>query len=155
MTYFINMLLCLKDTQFNKNNLLINNKINNNVINNSFFYRIYYSTKNAILNGISMEFVFNNITVEKHFNKIKINFNKKDNFNTISKLVKIENDLMNILDIDKKKKFLLRDQLENNYIKIINNDNRNANSLKLILKISGFWETNHDFGLTFRFLNIC
>jgi len=149
------MLLCLKDTQFNKNNLLINNKINNNVINNSFFYRIYYSTRNVILNGISMEFVFNNITVEKHFNKIKINFNKKDNFNTISKLVKIENDLMNILDIDKKKKFLLRDQLENNYIKIINNDNRNANSLKLILKISGFWETNHDFGLTFRFLNIC
>jgi len=148
------MLLCLKENMYNKDNVLINNKINNNVINNSLFYRIYYSTEYFILNGISLEFTLNNITIEKHFNKIKINFNNKDNSNTIKKLLKIEHDLLDFLDINKKKKFLLKKQLKHNYIKIINNDNNNTSSLKIILKISGFWESKYDYGITFRCLNI-
>lgn len=150
------MLLCLKEHEFNKNNVLINNKIKNNVINNSYFHRIYYSDDSFILNGVSIEFNLKNITIEKHFNKVKINFNSKDNINTIEKLMFIEEDLMNMFNYTKKRKLLLREQLVNNYIKI-SNSNKNLKKyteIKLILKISGFWESAYDYGITFRCLNV-
>jgi hypothetical protein len=148
------MLLCLKENDFNKNNVLINNKIKNNVINNSYFHRIYYSDTSLILNGITIEFTLKNITVEKHFNKIKINFNKKNNINTVDNLLRIEEDLLNMLNYTKKKKLLLREQIGSNYIKINNRNFKQETEMKLILKISGFWESTYDYGITFRCLNI-
>jgi len=150
------MLLCLRDNDFNKNNVLINNRIKNNVINNSYFHRIYYSDDTFILNGITIEFTLKNIKVEKHFNKIKINFNNKDNIYTIENLLSIEEDLMDMFHYGKKKKLLLREQIGNNYIKINNNNKifKQRTEINLILKISGFWESTHDYGITFRCLNI-
>ena len=150
------MLLCLKQQQFNKDFIIINNKIKNNVINNSYFHRIYYSNESLILNGLAIEFTLKNITIEKHFNKIKINFKKKDNITTIDHLLSVETDLMNILNISNKQKLLLKEQLDNDFIKVVNNnkDIFNKNEVKLILKISGFWESNYDYGITFRCLNI-
>jgi hypothetical protein len=150
------MLLCLKEEQFNKKNILINNKIKNNIISNSYFYRIYYSNDTFILNGVTLEFTLKNIKIEKHFNKIKINFNKKDNINTIENLLGVELDLMNMFNNTKKKNLLLKEQLENDFIKIVNNYKNitKQSEIKLILKISGFWESNYDYGITFRCLNI-
>lgn len=150
------MLLCLRDNDFNKNNVLINNRIKNNVINNSYFHRIYYSDDTFILNGITIEFTLKNIKVEKHFNKIKINFNNKDNIYTIENLLSIEEDLMDMFHYGKKKKLLLREQIGNNYIKINNNNKifKQSTEINVILKISGFWESTHDYGITFRCLNI-
>lgn len=150
------MLLCLRDNDFNKNNVLINNRIKNNVINNSYFHRIYYSDDTFILNGITIEFTLKNIKVEKHFNKIKINFNNKDNIYTIENLLSIEEDLMDMFHYGKKKKLLLREQIGNNYIKINNNNKifKQSAEINVILKISGFWESTHDYGITFRCLNI-
>ena len=150
------MLLCLRDNDFNKNNVLINNRIKNNVINNSYFHRIYYSDDTFILNGITIEFTVKNIKVEKHFNKIKINFNNKDNIYTIENLLSIEEDLMDMFHYGKKKKLLLREQIGNNYIKINNNNKifKQSTEINVILKISGFWESTHDYGITFRCLNI-
>ena len=107
MIVFISMLLCLRHDEFDKKNILINNRIKNNVINNSYFHRIYYSDDSFILNGITIEFTLKNINIEKHFNKIKINFNKKDNANTIDNLLSIEEDLMNMFHYGKKRKLLL------------------------------------------------
>jgi len=150
------MLLCLKQQQFNKDFIIINNKIKNNVINNSYFHRIYYSNESLILNGLAIEFTLKNITIEKHFNKIKINFKKKDNITTIDHLLSVETDLMNILNISNKQKLLLKEQLDNDFIKVVNNnkDVFNKNEVKLILKISGFWESNYDYGITFRCLTV-
>jgi len=150
------MLLCLKQQQFNKDFIIINNKIKNNVINNSYFHRIYYSNESLILNGLAIEFTLKNITIEKHFNKIKINFKKKDNITTIDHLLSVETDLMNILNISNKQKLLLKEQLDNDFIKVVNNnkDIFNKNEVKLILKISGFWESNYDYGITFRCLTV-
>lgn len=149
------MLLCLKENQFNKNYILINNKIKNNVINNSYFYRIYYANDCFILNGVTIEFTLKNINIEKHFNKIKINFNKRDNLKTVENLLRVESELINMFNT-KKKILLLKEQLENDFIKIVNNYKNitKQSEIKLILKISGFWESTYDYGITFRCLNI-
>ena len=80
--------------------------------------------------------------------------NKKDNINTVDNLLRIEEDLLNMLNYTKKKKLLLREQVGNNYIKINNRNFKQEPEMKLILKISGFWESIYDYGITFRCLNI-
>ena len=53
------------------------------------------------------------------------------------------------------KKCSLRDQLKENHIKIQNtNLSLDYSNLNLVLKISGFWETQYEIGLTYRFF-IC
>ena len=61
---------------------------------------------------------------------------------------------MNMFHYGKKRKLLLREQIGNNYIKINNKIFNQYSEIKLILKISGFWESVYDYGITFRCLNI-
>lgn len=146
------MLLCFKDDNFNEKNVIVNDKINNNIMHNSFFYRIYYSTPYCVFNGISFNFCLNNISIEKYFQKLKILFNNNENAKTINNILKIESKLLDILNIkNKTKKYSLKEQLNNNYIKIIlNNYTKDIKNMEAILKISGFWETDTEYGITFR-----
>lgn len=147
------MLLCFKDDQFEKKNIIINDKINNNIIHNSFFYRLYYSTDFCVFNGITIYLNLNNITIEKYFQKLKILFNKNENIRTITNILNIESKLLETLNIkNKTKKYSLKEQLDNGFIKIIlsNNYNKEIKNIEAILKISGFWETATEYGITFR-----
>ena len=67
----------------------------------------------------------------------------------------IENKLLSYFNSRKTKRYLLRDQLKENHLKIQNcNLSLNLSKLNLVLKISGFWETQTEIGLTYRFF-IC
>ena len=59
--------------------------------------------------------------------------------------------MLNIVNINKEKTFSLQNQLMNEYIKIYNVLN-DKNISKLHLKISGIWETNTSYGITYKFL---
>ena len=148
------MFLCVNLKDFEKQKLLINNKIRNNIINNSYFYRLYYSDEEFISNGVVIVFNLQDIKFEKYFNKNKINFNEKKNSFIVKKLNELENDILSsLVDVEKKeKKFLLKEQLDNNYIKIIdeNNIQKKQNVCNIIIKISGIWESKNEYGLTFR-----
>ena len=150
------MFLAINNNKINTNNLIISEKKKNNVITDSFFYRIYYSDNSFISNGLVISYVFNMTNIEKFFKKIKFNFKEKNNIQNIENIIHIENRLLNYFNNNKKKKFSLRDQLKQNFLKIQNNNftHLNLNQLKLVLKISGFWETKYEFGLTYRFF-IC
>ena len=91
------MYLCIKDTDFEKNSVIINEKINNNVINNSHFYRIYYSTDKFTSNGVVMTFKMKYDKIEKYFSKIKILFREILNHKVIARLINIEDDLLTSL----------------------------------------------------------
>ena len=145
------MFLCLNIDDFEKKHLLINNKVRNNIITNSYFYRLYYSNNNFISNGIVIYFYLNDISVEKYFNKTKINFMKHNNLSIIKKINSLESELLSSLDINKEQKFLLREQLENGFIKLVNDkiDFKEKN-IQLVIKISGIWESKKEYGLTFR-----
>lgn len=147
------MLLCFKSNEYTENNVIINKKIKNNVMTDSYFYRIYYSDKNIILNGISVDFEINTFTVEKYFSKIKISFNRKTNEEIINNIINIEQSLLDMLNIrNKTRKTLLKEQLDNNSIKIISNEDTidNTSYINLGIKISGFWETRYEYGIAFR-----
>ena len=98
------MFLCVNLDEFDKEKLLINNKIRNNIITNSFFYRLYYSDNDFISNGVVLVFKINDIYFEKYFNKNKLLFDEKKNTSVIKKMNDMEFALLDSLNINKKKK---------------------------------------------------
>lgn len=146
------MFLSTKHTDFDRNNVLINEKVKNNVIDNSYFYRIYYGDHEFISNGLVIFYKINYEKIERYFSKSKIIFKELCNNKFINSLINIEETLLNLLNIrNKTKSYLIRDQLMNGYLKVINNNiPLNNNIVHILLKISGFWETSDSYGITFR-----
>ena len=148
------MFLCVNLNDFNSEKLLINNKIRNNIITNSFFWRLYYSDDEFISNGVVIVFNLKDVTFEKYFNKNKLNFNEKKNISVVEKLNILENELLNALGLEnKEKKCLIKEQLDQHFLKIINEKNnpiKSISSCDIIIKISGIWESKTEYGLTFR-----
>ena len=117
--------------EFIINNIFFTEPTKNTVIDDSIFTRIIYSTSEININGCF--FIFD----------------IKENINDIVKLLeKIE---LEILDLYK---FNTNCQ-KNKTIKVKDVLFKNRNNLQneLIIKISGIWEDNSNFGLTFKFLN--
>lgn len=159
-------MLCEEISDINLNNLIIMDPIKNNVLLESYFYKINYYNNIIIYNGLYIHFELKYLEILND----KIIYNFEENFNILNKLFKIENELLNINNIQKKKNLKIREIIEKknikyNYIDInsnininninhFNNINNNSNHIDLILKISGIWKTNENYGLTFKFL-IC
>ena len=88
------MYLTVDTNYFNKDYMILSDKIKNNILNNSDFYRLYYSTPDITFNGIFIDFDLSNITIEKYFDKIKCCFEKnKENIDCVNKILNIEKNI--------------------------------------------------------------
>lgn len=160
------------------NNIIICDPIKNSIIDYSSFYKIIYSNSFISYNGVFTLFKVNNVTI----NKDKVFFNNNNNNETNNENNIVFNNLKHIEDYItklcnkskiKKINYKLKDFLNNNYFKFVNNDDinkfNNFNNLKLlsnsnsnsnsdyhyfILKISGLWETKENIGMTFKIIKI-
>ena len=159
------------------NNIIICDPIKNSIIDYSSFYKIIYSNSYISYNGLFTIFKVNNVTINK--DKVFFNNNNDDENNIVfNKLKHIEEHITKLSSKSKIKKinYKLRDFLNNNYFKFVNNDDMNKfnnfnnfNNLKLlsnynssvvsnsdyhyfILKISGLWETRENIGMTFKII---
>jgi hypothetical protein len=145
------MILVKTIEQFKENSIFFCDPIKNNVMNEGNFIRILYSTNDIILNGIYFLITLNEINCEKYFNKFKCNFNIELNKYIIDCIKIIEEKLLKKYKINKNPNFKIYEQLKNGNIKIFN-DLGNKPFQNFILKISGIWETNMNYGLTFKFI---
>ena len=150
------MLLLLDKNNININNISILDKTVNNIIIDGFFYRIIYNSTLFCSNGLFISFSLSNFTIEKYYNKLKCVFNKRENISIIDFLKNIETKLLeNKYFKNYNKYYRIKEQLEQNFIKIYPNNNKlsleNTNNIKFILKVSGVWSENNSCGLTFRF----
>jgi hypothetical protein len=138
--------------QYNEDNIYFCDPIKNNIMNEGKFIRILYSTNNILLNGIYLLISLNDITCDKYYNKYKCNFNVQNNKETIDSLKNIEENILNKIEINKLPQLKIYEQLKNGNIKLFNEVNKNVCSF--ILKISGVWETQFNYGLTYKFIKI-
>ena len=150
------MLFILNINDFNKNNLIFSDKIKNNILQKGSFHRIYYSDEICCLNAIYIHFDLKKIFIEPYFNKIKCIFNKSNNQILIKKLIKIEKDILSVIQIDKKTPVCrIQEQLINGFIKIISDREMPSyckkNNIDILLKVSGIWTNENEYGITFRF----
>ena len=123
--------------------------VTNNVILNGIFNRIYYSNNNFTINGLSISCKFNDIKIERYYNKYKLSFNKEKNMLDLNRIHLLEKDILSKIYIQGKTPiYKLEEQLKYGSIKI----NDYINDLNILnLKISGIWQSKTNYGITFRF----
>jgi len=149
------MLITLNKKQINKKNILYSEKTKNNILTNGYFYRIYYSNELFSTNGIYLLFNFKNIKIDRYYNKIKCTIDRNTNSEVIKFIQLFEYDLLQGSPIKNKiPKFRIEEQLNQNFIKIFgdyNNLYKTYSSIDILLKISGIWVDDTNYGVTFRF----
>jgi hypothetical protein len=105
------------------------------------------------MNGIYILLNFDNFYIEKYYNKYKYTFDTTVNSELINFVRNVEIDILTKLNIrDKCPVHKIYDQLKIGGIKIIT-DKIEFNE-SIILKISGIWETDTEYGITYKFINI-
>jgi Zn-dependent M16 (insulinase) family peptidase len=140
--------------QYDESNCFFCEPIKNNVMNDGNFIRIIYSTHNVTLNSIYLLLTLNDISFEKYYSKYKCNFNVVNHKDIIDNLKIIEEELLKKCEIkDKIPQFKINEQLKNGNLKIFT-DTGNKLKSSFILKISGIWETQYNYGLTYKFIKI-
>lgn len=152
------MFLIINTIDFNKNNLILSQKMNNNVMP-GYFYRLFYSDDCYASKGLFLGFDLKSVTIEKYFNKLKFNFSKIENNQIIGFLKTIERVILDIVPHkeDKNPVYRMEEQLGNDFLKIFYNKQITKNylsSAKLLLRISGLWVNDKEYGVTFRFFFI-
>lgn len=128
--------------------------IKNNIMNDGQFIRIIYSTPLFVLNGI---YILVNIThnnIDKYYNKFKCSFDANQYKETIDSLRNIEEKLLKKVNIHGKiPQHKIYEQLKNGNIKVFSDSFDKINNT-FLLKIAGIWETETEYGLTYKFINI-
>ena len=140
--------------QYDENNIFFCDPIKNNVMDDGTFIRILYSTEYFVLNGIYLLVTLNDITCEKYYSKHICSFNVVTHKDMINNIRIIEEELLKKVEIKNKvPQFKIYEQLKNGTIKIFN-DVGNKSTCSFILEISGIWETQSNYGLTYKFIKI-
>jgi hypothetical protein len=138
--------------QYDENNIFFCEPIKNNIMNDGTFIRILYSTHNILLNGIYLLIALNDITCEKYYNKYRCNFNPSNHKDIIDNIKIIEENILKKIDIKKTPQLKISEQLRNGNIKLFNMIEQQDSSF--IVKISGVWETQYNYGLTYKFIKV-
>lgn len=148
------MYIVLDLDDFKINNVFFQERIKNTVMDNSNFLRVVYSNELFVLNGLFLKFNLNLSTVEKSFNKYKCLFDLKPHSDVVLKISNCEQDILKRYVFEKKTPvYRISEQLNNGFLKIFNEANCKATN-EFILKIYGIWETELEYGLTYKFIDV-
>jgi hypothetical protein len=138
--------------QYNEDNVYFLEPIKNNIMNNGNFIRIIYSTSLFVLNGIYININLNCGSVDRYYNKYKCSFDTIQYKELIEKLRLIEEGLIKKISIvGKVPQFKIYEQLKNGNIKVFSDTSEKIGNT-FLLKIAGIWETETEYGLTYKFL---
>lgn len=140
--------------QYNNNNLFFCEPMKNNIINDGIFIRILYSTQNIVFNGIYLLIEIQNINSELYYNKFKYSFDVFENMELIKNLKIIEEEILKKYTSTKNPCYKIYQQISSGYIKLFSfkENKQDKPEYSFILKISGIWETDESYGLTYKFI---
>ena len=145
----------------NYESIILNEPIKNSAVQYNYFYKLLYSTNIVSLTSIFLLFELNNLSFEND----KIKFEKTTLNNSVfSKLIQLEDHVLNLIIDTKNKLYKLKEIYENQVFKFsLSDDNENINSYNglkhlnnrtFVIKISGIWESKDAIGLTFKFIKV-
>ena len=147
-------LIDTKPEIFNSNYIYFNEPIQNTIINESRFIRILYSTPNIIFNGINILLKINIDGLDKQYNKNIIYYSVDKNSETINNIKNIEHIILKKYSSDKIPAYNLETQVNTGVLKLFSDSNDKKKNIDVILKISGLWEDNDSYGITYKFLSV-
>jgi hypothetical protein len=158
----MNIIISLKQFDINSVFFLDTKK---NIIINGYFTKIIYSNSFITLNGIYIKtnFILKPQTKNMYFDELNTKNNiyfqphLNENYDIIKLISNYENDILqyykNINKINNKTQSLtISKQINTGLIKLYKDNGSYLYDLsKIVLKISGVWENNETFGLTYKF----
>lgn len=156
MYYLININISNEKTNYFKNfdfkYIFLGNTINNRILENGKFTRIYYSTPLCSFNGIYTLLYIDDIIVSNSNNsfnnKLMINVNK--NSVLLNNIKQLEEKILRVVEIKNKTLSCnISNELMKGFLKL--NYKNNINNCKIMLKISGIWETEDSYGLSYKY----
>ena len=152
-TYIIIIMNIVKNIeQYNEDYVYFCEPIKNNIMNNGQFIRIIYSAPLFALNGIYLYLYIDPIAIEKYYNKYKYMFDIALHKHIIEHIRVIEETILDKIRIkNKMPQCKIYEQLKQGNIKIFSNNIEKKNNA-IVLKIAGIWETNNEYGLTYKFI---
>lgn len=140
--------------QYNDDNVFFCDSIKNNVMVNGNFIRILYCMPNFTMNGIYIHLHLSDLSYEKYYQKYKCMFNVNKFSDLIDKIVVIEKTLLDRIGSivsGKNAQYKIAEQMRSGHIKIFSDVYPKQTSVSFVLKISGVWETDTGYGLTYKF----
>jgi hypothetical protein len=138
--------------QYNEDHVYFLEPIKNNIINNGNFIRIIYSTALFTLNGIYIAINIKCNTIDRYYNKYICSFDIGKHKELIERIRSIEITLMKKITIPGKiPQYKIYEQLKNGNIKVFS-DTFEKKGHSFLLKIAGIWESEYEYGLTYKFL---
>jgi hypothetical protein len=141
--------------QFQKEHIYFYEPIENTIMDNSQFIKIVYSTEDLILNGVYLLINLHITSKESYFKKMKYGFDLNNNKELLKSIYNIEEQILQKYNINNKtKKLNIYESLNTGSIKIYPPPESIKNSNNFILKISGVWENEKEYGLTFKLLTV-
>lgn len=139
--------------QYNEDCVYFCEPIKNNIMNNGNFIRIIYSNSLFTLNGIYLLININFTSVDKYYNKYKFTFDCNSHKELIENIRSIEIGLLKKINIcNKSRQPKIYEQIKHGIIKVFSNNE--TISTHFLLKITGIWETDNEYGLTYKITNI-
>lgn len=135
---------------YNLNNIFFTYPQNNKILHNSKYIKLLYSDSRIILNCMYIELHFNNLSFTKQHNKLLLKF---DSLQYFEELKNFEIGILSKYNSNKKHNCELTNKIINQKLICFNNNNSD-NIFKIVLKISGIWESDTEIGLTFKIIPI-
>ena len=146
------MLLVKDINQYDKSHVHFSNSIKNNIIKDSNFIKILYFTPSLKLNGIYLKVNIPNFFNGKNSYRNNYIFDTYSNSVLIEQIKNIEIDILSMVQIfNKIPEYDLYKKLIGGNIKIITDEIEDKYE-NFIIKISGIWETDTNYGLNYKFI---
>ncbi len=148
------MYLALNFNQINYNRFFITDITRNTVMDNSVFKRLTYSNEDITFNGLCVITDFDAYNIEKYYQKYKCVFDTVINRNIVHNITLLEKNILSKNNINgKNPKYSIAEQLQYGFVKVfLENNSICREKQHILLKISGIWESNHEYGVTFKFI---
>ena len=125
--------------------------IKNRLLSNSSFYKLFYTPPLFILNTLYIKIDLKNIFIKQIDSKLCVSFNTDKNKQMLYKIKDIESNILNRLPLHKTKILNCSNQMIKGCL-YVNNVYKTVNKINtLYVKISGIWESEKEYGLSYKF----
>jgi hypothetical protein len=146
------MILVKDIEQYDSNYIHFSNSIKNNMMKNGNFIKILYFTPLFKLNAIYLKINITNYLNKNNIYRNNYIFNPYSHVNLIEKIKNIEIEILSKIEIiDKIPEYDLSLKMTSGNIKIMT-DIIEEKFDNFIIKISGIWENENNYGLNYKFI---
>jgi hypothetical protein len=147
-------LVTIQPENITKEYIYFNEPIQNNIINESRYIRILYSTPSIVFNGIHVLINLSIDTIERQYNKNILYYNIEKNTQPINSIKKIEKIILKKYNSSKTPSYNLSELLDGGVIRLFTDLTEKKKVVNIILKISGLWEDDETYGVTYKFFSV-